>query len=424
MSRQALRLELWHYGTPRSERYEIARVVATAHADPHFTAALDSRGTYRWVLTSARGDVLASRGYSALFEEWQSTVAMRGDDAQMRMPESHAVPWVAGAGLEIQRRTAQGFASVFETRLPATAPEAAPRPATGELRHLHGKRGVTFLLVSEGYAVDEAERFFDAAERACRLLLAADPFSQWQHALHVSALFVPSRASGIPPRLDTATDTTNFASAYDTFGMARYLVCNDQHALHRTVDGCRWDALVVLANGTAYGGSGIFNAYACVASAMDSLDFDYVLPHELGHSFGGLGDEYFGKQITYSVDGDDFWAAWEPNVSTLGSDGRVKWSSLLDGCAEVPTPWHHAEFCRLIREVDDPLQQREQVAALLAAEPSLGALGVFEGARYRAHGVYRPEVDCRMFSKSARNFCAVCQDTIAMTLAAAAQRPA
>lgn len=409
----ALRLELWHEGGPRDERYELAAAVAATRADPHRSQP-DPRGTYRWVLFDG-AEVIASRGYSALFEEWQSTVAGRPDTVRTRMAESHTVPWVPGARLELQRRTGQGFATVHSMRLPATAQPAPPQPAR-TLRTLHGTRGPCFLLLAEGYAEAERTAFDAHADTACRLLLQTEPFASRAGALRIASLFVASPRSGIPATPGNAGDGTLFASAYGTFEMERYLVCHDLHALHRTVAGVEWDALVVLANGPHYGGSGIFNAYACAAAAMDPTDFAYVLPHELGHSFGGLGDEYFGKQITYSVDDEDPWEAWEPNVSALDAQGRVKWSHLLPPGTEVPTPWRHEDFCRIQREVTEPAANRDQVAALLAAEPSLGRVGVFEGARYRARGMYRPEVDCRMFSKTARRFCAVCQAAFAAAL--------
>jgi hypothetical protein len=112
------------------------------------------------------------------------------------------------------------------------------------------------------------------------------------------------------------------------------------------------------------------------------------------------------------VGDEDPWEAWEPNVSALDAQGRVKWHHLLPPGKQVPTPWQHEEFCRITREVTGQPANRDQIAGLLAAEPALGSLGVFEGARYRAHGMYRPEVDCRMFSKSATRFCAVCQATL------------
>jgi hypothetical protein len=413
MSPPALRLELWHAGGPGHEHYQLAACHAAGRADPHCRGRAADQGSYRWLLDDA-GQAMASRGYSTLFEEWQSTVAGLGDQPTMRMSESHTVPWLPGARLRLQRRARQGFDTVFEMRLPMFAEGVAPAPAPPprEWSALHGDCGPTFLLVAEGFAAADRDSFFGHAANACRQLLQTEPFASCRDRIRVSALFIACRKSGIAEELDLLADGSNFASAYGTFGMARYLVCNDQHTLHRAVAGVPWDTLVVLANGTSYGGSGIFNSYACVAAAMDAADFAYVLPHELGHSLGGLADEYFGKPIAYAVVGEDPWYSWESNVSVIDAQRRVKWHNLLSLGTSVPTQWQHAEFCRISSQVKDQPANRDQIAALLAAEPELGRLGVFEGARYRAHGVYRPEVDCRMFSKSATRFCAVCQKTL------------
>jgi hypothetical protein len=43
-------------------------------------------------------------------------------------------------------------------------------------------------------------------------------------------------------------------------------------------------------------------------------------------------------------------------------------------------------------------------------------VGAFEGAAYEAKGLYRPEVDCIMFTRS-EAFCAVCKRAIETVIA-------
>ncbi len=408
----ALRIDVVHRATPRSERYEIAGWAASAAADPHVRGRLDERGGHRWSLHDAQGRVLASRGYSTLAEEWQSTVVGQDEAVSGEFRETHVVPLVPGATLRIERRGERdGFETLLEQRLPdAAALPPAPAPPPRTLRWLHGARSLRpILFVSEGYAAGEGEAFFARAEQACGLLLAASPFAEQRERLAVAALHVPSAASGIPAAPGEAVAGTAFGTHYGTFGMARYMVAEDLHALHRAVDGIAHVTLVILANSTVYGGSGIFNSNATLGAHMDEADFAYVLLHELGHSLGGLGDEYFGKEITYATDLESAGLPWEPNVSVLDAQGRPRWAAQLDPGLALPTPWQHEAFLALMAAGAPPAEQREQVAALLAAEPLRGRVGAFEGARYLARGLYRPEVDCRMFSKTATRFCAVCQ---------------
>jgi IgA peptidase M64 len=273
--------------------------------------------------------------------------------------------------------------------------------------------------VSEGYAAPEGEQFFDDARRASETILAASPYDELANSLSVSALFVPCRESGIPLTPEHGDDTTNFATTYGTFGMTRYLVSMDLHALRRASAGIPHASLIVLANASHYGGSGIFNSNCCVAARMPDEDFTYVLLHELGHSLGGLADEYFGRPITYSTDPGTAECPWEPNVSPLDAHGRVKWASRIASDVPVPTPWSHAEYLQLAAVPQDaPLapadrdRRRREEAALLAREPYRGRIGAFTGALYRPFGMYRPEVDCRMFSRSANRYCTICTETI------------
>jgi hypothetical protein len=53
------------------------------------------------------------------------------------------------------------------------------------------------------------------------------------------------------------------------------------------------------------------------------------------------------------------------------------------------------------------------VEPLLAMPPYGDKVGAFEGALYEAHGYYRPEENCIMFTRTeTRGFCAVCRRAI------------
>lgn len=428
VSSKALRLDLVHSGSQHDERYELVKLSISAVADQHVTGRADERGVYRWTVTGRDGMVIASRGYNALFAEWQSTMARALQRCEGRFTESHVVPWAFGATLRIERRSPGGrFTPIFELPLP---PDGVLMPVAERHPHrrvcaLHGDGPVQLLLVAEGFAADEEAAFLAGARRACAVLLAADPFSASAARLSFATVFVPSPTSGIPASAVDAA-TTSFGSSYGSLGMTRYLVATDLHALGRATEGLPCSATIVLANASTYGGSGIFNVNCVVPIGMDDADFSYVLLHELGHSLGGLADEYFGKEVTYDTDGIDARNPWEPNVSPMDTPGRVKWSARVAPGVPVPTPWCHAEYLRLmsvpLQPSEDPAAQppaavRAALATTLSAEPWAGCIGVFEGAGYLAHGLYRPEVDCRMFSRGATRFCAICRETMAGVLA-------
>ena len=71
---------------------------------------------------------------------------------------------------------------------------------------------------------------------------------------------------------------------------------------------------------------------------------------------------------------------WEPNITALlGGREGLKWPV----SAEVPVPTPEEDLWR-------------------------GETGAFEGAGYSAKGLYRPALDCKMFSKRTIDFCPVC----------------
>lgn len=120
---------------------------------------------------------------------------------------------------------------------------------------------------------------------------------------------------------------------------------------------------------------------------------------------------------------DSAGSPWEPNISSLDLQGRVKWSELIRPDIPVPTPWSHAEYLALsldpssVSEVGSHQAYvtgcaRDAQENLLNHETFKGEIGAFEGAHYLPFGLYRPEVDCRMFSKTSTHYCTVCEETI------------
>ena len=71
---------------------------------------------------------------------------------------------------------------------------------------------------------------------------------------------------------------------------------------------------------------------------------------------------------------------------------------------------HYADAATLMREI------KAQTAPLTAAERHRGQVGAFEGSMYEAKGLYRPEVDCIMFSRNPTTFCRVCERALERTI--------
>ncbi len=154
------------------------------------------------------------------------------------------------------------------------------------------------------------------------------------------------------------------------------------------------------------------------------------MPSPFGHSLAGLEDEYYNAEVAYLKSDGPAVEPWRPNVTALLDPAKLKWRDLVDPDTPLPTPWNQAEYDRLSKshqgKVRD-LESRGAAAAeihelytnlkisagpLLANEKHAGRTGAFEGAGYQAEGLYRPEVDCIMFSQNRNEFCRVCARAI------------
>ncbi len=62
----------------------------------------------------------------------------------------------------------------------------------------------------------------------------------------------------------------------------------------------------------------------------------------------------------------------------------------------------------LVESEDLSRSHQQHLDAWFAAQPQSGRIGVYEGAGYCSTGVYRAQLDCIMFTKGLKDFCAAC----------------
>ena len=166
---------------------------------------------------------------------------------------------------------------------------------------------------------------------------------------------------------------------FGTFGIDRYLMTFSVHRLHDLIGTTPCDYIIIMVNSDTYGGGAIYNFYA--VSSLHKMA-EYVLPHEFGHAFGGLADEYVDEEMSYSTLHLGDREPLEPNITNL-RDFDSKWKAMLPEGTPVPTP------------DNDNLPKGV-----------CGPLGVYEGAGYSSKGVYRPTMHCMM--RDYAPFCPVC----------------
>lgn len=338
------------------------------------------------VCDEATGDTLYRHSFSSLFQEWQSTE--EAATAHKSFENSFLVPFpkrpvtITLTLCDTYRRENSRLqhrvdpADILIRRIGAT-------PTLHRYIHRGGSPAdcIDVAFVAEGYTPQEMPLFYKDCETAVEALLRHEPFASMRERFNFVAVAAPSAESGVSIPGQGVWKQTAVHSHFDTFYSDRYLTTLHLKELHNLLAGIPYEHIIILANTENYGGGGIYNSYTLTAA--HHATFAPVVVHEFGHSFGGLGDEYF-----YDDQYETMYPAgvepWEPNITTL-TDFDAKWRDMLPEGTPVPTP----------------LSDRE--------DEVFTRVGVFEGGGYQSKGVYRPTQECRMKINEAPAFCPVCQ---------------
>lgn len=435
---RTLRLDYYHSGTAGEEHVSLDALRLEGEWPGSRTRLIDDTnlGKYLFaVVDPTTHTPLYTRGFASIYGEWETTGEARGGTWRT-FHESQRFPEPRGpVQLVLKKRADDGTFREIWTRLVDPAHRSVDRSAVtsrGTVRTLFengppaGK--VDLLVMGDGYTAEETDGFFAQAEELMGVLFATEPFARRKGDFNVRALVVPAAESGITdPRAGTWRRSP-LGLSYNAFDSERYVLTYANRALREIAAQAPYDALILLANSRKYGGGGIHGLWTTAAAGSGQAP--YLVVHEFGHSFAGLGDEYYTSQVSY----EEFLAPgsepWEPNITALHDPEELKWGDLVNGSTPVPTPWDQAAYDEAslayqekraeLRAEGASEERMEELFAEVAAitEPMLadeehaGEVGAFEGAGYQAKGLYRPAADCIMFTRNPDHFCPVCARAI------------
>lgn len=336
------------------------------------------------VTDAASGDTIYRHSFSNLYSEWLSTpeaqTTSRAFEATFLLPLPQRQARVT---VDLYDGRNERMASNTHTYSPQDILVVGRKPLRPAPTHYLHKgadpaRAIDIAILAEGYTPAEMAGFYADAQRAVDAIMSYEPYKSRPQDFNFVAVGTPSADSGVSVPREGGWKNTAFASGFDTFYSDRYLTSERLFDMHDAAAHVPYEHLIILANTDTYGGGGIYNNYM-LAAAHNARSIP-VIVHEFGHSFGGLGDEYFyeddGMEESYPLDVEPR----EPNLTTL-TDFKSKWADMLAPGTPVPTP---------------------------AADAQQWPVGVYEGGGYRFHGVYRPADRCRMRDNDWPAFCPVC----------------
>jgi hypothetical protein len=249
------------------------------------------------------------------------------------------------------------------------------------------RNSVNIIITGDGYTLSDLQpgSTFDVhASQFMRALANEEPFKSYHHFLNIHLIRAVSQERGADSHQDRDERDTIFDATYGAYGIDRLLIIRRPEKLQNLIRlAPKQDIVVILVNDTRYGGSGYMlqTAGGTIPAPIYAAGHPSgirIAFHELGHSLANLADEYVDESIArhYSLS----LARDKPNIDTTNNLENIKWSY----------------FFRI-----DPNAFR--------------VLGAFEGAYYRAAGVFRPQENCLMRSLS-HPFCHVCRKEVSRAL--------
>lgn len=386
---QTMRVDFNFYGNADTEEIKLLKITKEpfwGSSKSNFTKELDY-GEYKFeVYDSESNKLIYSQGFCTLFEEWQTT--LEADSSYKEFAQSIVFPCPKQAvALKIYSRNWEGnFEPVFEQAINpnnySQNEKIAQYPVAKMIDQGDPANHLDIVFLAEGYTKDEMQKFTEDAQRMIDYLFEYEPYKSKKEKINVWLVKSDSQDSGTDIPGDSIYKETVLNSSFYTFGSERYLMTDDFYAVRDVASLVPYDDICILVNSEKYGGGGIYNYYA-----ITSVDHAYskeVFIHEFGHSFAGLGDEYYNSSTAYN----DFFnleiEPWQPNLTTLVNFDS-KWSSMVNDTIPVPTP-------------------RKEVYK--------NVIGAYEGGGYVNEGMFSPYIDCRMKTNAAESFCPVCQQSI------------
>ncbi|MFE5947829.1 M64 family metallopeptidase [Streptomyces sp. NPDC056480] len=247
-----------------------------------------------------------------------------------------------------------------ETPTSGDGPAVVPVQTTGP-----ADRRFNLVFMGDGYTAAEMPAFRADLDRHLNTLWSIEPFASYRSYVNVWAVEAPSAESGVDcdpgldaPARDTALDM-GFWGGCNPGSVQRLLTVDSRKAaaLADLVPGTSGAnrQIVALAHSSTYGGAGGGYATASGGNALSSL----ITPHEIGHSLGGLQDEY------------DYYARGVPGGTYSGPEPSSAHHTLL---TERQMSGQRAKWWRWLGEESE----------------AGGVIGRHEGGMYSTKGVWRP----------------------------------
>jgi hypothetical protein len=449
---KTMRVDYYHIGNAKEELVTLDVVYEQGTWAGSRRNLIDpfNRGRYCVkVFDGSSGELIFSKGFDSYFGEYKTTEsALRG--LKRTYSESALIPFPKNKirfAIELRNRE-NILQPLFSAEINPADISINREPILGGVKVFeilkngdpHEKVDVAFI--AEGYTAAEEKKLEADLKRFTEVFFSQEPYKTRQSDFNIYGVFKPSDQSGCSEPGYGLYKNTAVSATFDSLGSERYVLTEDNKSLRDIAAHVPYDALFIMVNQKRYGGGGIYNLYCTFT--VDNQWYEYLMLHEFGHSFAGLADEYYTSEVAYN----DFYPQGiepvEPNITALLDPKNLKWKKWATPGIPIPTPWEKDKFDKMdsayqkirqefnakiaaLKRAGAPRaeiekteaeseklsgEQAKKVDEFLLKSKYRGKIGAFEGAGYSSKGLYRPAVDCLMFTKGTKPLCRVCEEAV------------
>lgn len=450
---QTMRIDYFHVGDSTTEIFSIDFIYqygTWAGSTINLIDNFNNGAYYHKIYDLNTGKLIYSKGFDSYFKEYQTTVSA-SEGVKRTFHESAIIPYPKNKiKFVIEKRDSKNILNeIFSTEIDPDDLYIIKNPIKDKSvrvikSHISGAphNKVDVVILGDGYTISEYKKFDRDLKRFTKVLFSQEPYKTYKDRFNVYGVFKGSEDSGIDEPGANIYKNTVLNTRYYSMGSERYILTEDNKSLRDLASNVTYDAIVIMVNGSRYGGGGLYNTYSTFVA--DNQFCNYLFLHELGHSFAGLADEYYTSETAYNDMYPEGIEPVEPNITRLYDKNNLKWKNLVSPGIEIPTPWEKEEFdkadyawqkirremnsriaeMKRNKEADEKIKaaqdeydkkdkaRSDEVDKYLKSSKFVGKVGAFEGAGYNAKGMYRSMLDCIMFTKGPKPFCSVCEDHI------------
>lgn len=449
---KTMRLDYFHIGDAKEEWITVDQVYEQgtwAGSERNLVDNFDNGRYYAKIYDSSSGQLIFSKGFDSYFGEYKTTnQALKG--IKRTYHETILIPYPKKNirfTLEVRNRE--------NILLPLFSQEIDPSSVSIIKENLDKKvkifeirkngsphEKIDIAFIAEGYTSEEEEKVEADFKRFTEIFFNHEPYRTYKDRFNIYGVFKPSEESGCDEPRPGIFKNTALNATFNSLGSERYLLTEDNRSLRDIAAHVPYDTLFIMINHKRYGGGGIYNLYCTFT--VDNQWYEYLFLHEFGHSFAGLADEYYTSSVAYNEFYPRGVEPAEPNITALLNPKNIKWKDSLTPYIEIPTPWKKEGFDKMDlayqkirREINEKIarmkrekapqaevEKIEQESDRLSGDHAKNVddyfsksrfrdkVGVFEGAGYSAKGLYRPMLDCLMFTKGKKPFCKICEQAV------------